>query len=145
MPQLSTLQKSAGHFRRVRTNYFGRGGSAFSLVELLVVIAVVAILAALGIPAIKGTLGVSEDSKDRRNAQHLASLSTSIVSSGNPGTNSVDAWITWLTNGVTVTNSFGETIAEFRSDGLGPGDIEGLRRFIGITNSQLVYLPEGTN
>lgn len=123
----------------------GRGDRAFSLVELLVVVAVILILASIAIPAVKGTLGVSEDSKDRRNAQQLASMSASVMSCGHPGTNSVDAWITLITNGITVTNSFGESLGHFRADGLDTEDIEGLRRYVDVINSQLVYRPEGTN
>lgn len=122
-----------------------RGHFAFSLIELLVVIAILSILATIAIPAISYALGQTGESKNRRNAQHLATLSAAIISAGHEGTDSIGAWITMLTNGVTLTNGFGETLATFRTVDLKPEDIEGLTPYISLSNSQLVYRPNGTN
>lgn len=115
--------------------------SAFSLIELLVVIAVIAIIAAIAIPAFTNILGETGESKKRRNAQQLAALASAIVSAGHEGTNSLSGWVDLLTNGVSVSNSFGEIIGHFRADALSPEDISGLTNYLQVINSRLVYRP----
>ena len=122
-----------------------RGIFGFSLVEILVVIAIIAILSAIAVPAIRYTMSQAAESKNRRNAQHLATISAAVIASGHEGTNSVGAWISMLTNGVTVTNTFGESIAYFHTVELKPEDISGLSSYLSVTNSQLSYRPDGTN
>lgn len=138
-----TLASRAQHFNKRKARKCGL--FAFSLIEILVVIAVLAILLSIAIPTIRHTLQLAAESKNRRNAQHLATISAAMISAGHKGTNSVNSWITMLTNGESVTNSFGETIGYFRSDDLNPDDITALSPYISITNSQLIYRPEGSN
>lgn len=115
--------------------------NAFSLVELLVVIAVLAIIASLAIPAIYGTLTSSDYSKNLRNAQMLSNVSKAAVAAGFEGTNSVEGWVSLLTNGVSVTNVYGETMALFRVDDLAEADVRGASEHLAIENQKLVYTP----
>ncbi len=117
---------------------------AFSLIELLVTIGIVAILASLAIPAIFDTLGSSAVSKNLRNAQTLSSMSQAAVAAGFPGTNSVTGWIDLLTNGITVTNIFGDTLGYFRVDELSSGDVSGATNYLTVEQSKLVYLPQNS-
>lgn len=117
---------------------------AFSLIELLVVIGILAILATLAIPAIFDTLNSSAVSKNLRNAQTLSSMSQAAVAAGFSGTNTVPGWIDLLTNGITVTNMFGDTLGYFRVDELSAGDVSGATNYLTVEQSKLVYLPQGT-
>lgn len=117
--------------------------SAFSLVELLVVIAVIAIIAAIAIPNIGNITGGATDAKDRRNAQNLASIASAAVAAGHAGTNSVDGWVSLLTNGITVTNSFGGTNGEFKVDGLSTNDATAAKGYLTNSGNNLVYNPAG--
>jgi type IV pilus assembly protein PilA len=98
-----------------------KGG--FSLVELLVVIAVIAIIAAIAIPNIANITGSAGESADRRNAQNIASVYSAAVAAGATQTqlgNTIDAVVTNLTNGFTVTTG-GQSFGPFRVDGLDAG------------------------
>lgn len=140
---METAATSAGNWSW-RKRLFSSRKSAFSLIELLVVIAVIAIIAAIAIPAFTNILGETGESKNRRNAQQLATLASAIVSAGHAGTNTLNGWVDLLTNGVSVSNSFGETIGYFRADALNSNDISGLSTYLYVTNSQLVYQPDAT-
>lgn len=118
--------------------------AAFSLIELLVVIAVIAIIAAMAIPAISNTLGNSRLSKDLRNAQSLSALSQAAVSAGHPGTNSISGWVELLTNGIDITNTFGQNIASFRIVELLPDDVAGASNHVRVEGNKLVYTPQTT-
>ena len=95
--------------------------SAFSLVELLVVIAVIAVIAAIAIPNIAGITQQAASSSAKRNAQNLASVSAAAAAAGATaselGTASLQAAITVLTNGLSVTNN-GQVMGPFKVDGL---------------------------
>lgn len=118
--------------------------SAFSLVELLVVIAVIAIIAAIAIPNIGNITGGATDAKDRRNAQNLASIAAAAVAAGYVSANAdAAAWVTDLTNGIIVTNSFGGTNGNFIVDGLSGADATNARRYLTNSGNNLVYNPDG--
>ncbi|MCX7868796.1 MAG: prepilin-type N-terminal cleavage/methylation domain-containing protein [Terrimicrobiaceae bacterium] len=118
-----------------------KSGSGFSLVELLVVIAVIAIIAAIAIPNIANITGAAGDSANRRNAQNIASVASAAVAAGYSGHNSTTAWIAALTNGITVTNAFGQTNGVFRLDGLSTAAISGVETYLVATNNNLTYKP----
>lgn len=120
--------------------------SAFSLVELLVVIAVIAVIAAIAIPNIAGITGGANDAKNRRNAQNLASIASAAVAAGYAGNNSVDTWISALTNStpILITNSFGGTNGVFHVDGLSGQEVTNAKAYLTNQNNNLVYLPSGT-
>lgn len=115
--------------------------SGFSLVELLVVIAVIAIIAAIAIPNIANITGSATESTNRRNAQNLASVASAAVAAGYPGTNSVSAWITLLTNGITVTNAFGQTNGVFRVEGISATAVTNAQAYLTNNGDNLVYRP----
>ncbi|MBE2203079.1 MAG: prepilin-type N-terminal cleavage/methylation domain-containing protein [Chthoniobacterales bacterium] len=115
--------------------------SGFSLVELLVVIAVIAVIAAIAIPNIAGITGGANDAKNRRNAQNFASLASAAVAAGHAGTNTVAGWVTLLTNGITVTNSFGGTNGTFKVDGISSTDASNAVTFLTNSGNNLVYKP----
>lgn len=121
-------------------------GHGFSLVELLVVIAVIAIIAAIAIPNIANITSGATDSTNRRNAQNFASVASAAIAAGYSGNHTdVDSWIGALTNGVTVTNNFGQTNGIFKVEGISDAAATGAKTYLTNNGANLVYNPNATN
>jgi type IV pilus assembly protein PilA len=117
--------------------------SAFSLVELLVVIAVIAIIAAIAIPNIANITGGAQDSANRRNAQNLASVASAARAAGYTNTHGTPtAWVNALAEGVSVSNSFGQLVGDFKIDGISGQALTNCLDYLSVTNDNLVYNPE---
>ncbi len=115
---------------------------AFSLVELLVVIAVIAIIAAIAIPNIANITSGATDSANRRNAQNLASAASAAVAAGHTNAyTDVAGWASALTNGIVVTNSFGQTNGIFRVDGITGAALSNATTYLTVVSNNLVYRP----
>ena len=119
---------------------FGRMSGGFSLVELLVVVAVIAILAGAAISGIANITRQADESVNRRNAQNIASVAATARAAGFTGQFlTPEEWAQALNTGITVTNSHGQVLGEFRVGDLSEDRVTGATDYLIVTNTQLIY------
>jgi len=123
-----------------------RATPGFSLLELMMSVALVGLLANLAMMALGRVPNAAEFQKNKRNAQEIATLAaTACAASASfivPGDKR--ATIVNLRSGVAPTTGAFRGY-NFRVPGLSDTDITGAMSFLTLTDSDLVYAPNGSS